>query len=423
VEAAVSQPPEEARRMETEKPRVYGYRWIVLLSFVLIALMTQVLWITFAPITSAAAEFYGTSDLQIGLLSMVFMIVYILMVLPSAWVIDTWGFKAAVGIGGGLSAVFALTRGIFAADFTIVFISQVGIAVGQPFVIGAITKIAARWFPAEERATASGLGTLALYLGPLAAMLLSPFLVLRIGLPRMLLVYGIATAVGWAVFIALAREHPPTPAGKDERALMLDGLKSMLRRRDFLFLLVLFFVGLGMFNSVSTWVEDIIRPRGFSITQAGMLGGLMLIGGIVGAVVVPLLSDTLRRRKPFLILALSGLLPGLLGVTFATTYGALLISGFVFGFFLLSAGPIGFQYGAEIAHPAPEGTSNSLLLVMGQISGIIFILGMDALKSPATKAMTGSLLGLAGMTIICIALASTLRESPIHQMKEGQSPE
>jgi MFS family permease len=202
---------------------------------------------------------------------------------------------------------------------------------------------------------------------------------------------------------------------------MFDGLKSMLRQRDFIFLLIMFFVGLGLFNSVSTWVEDIIRPRGFSISQAGLLGGLMLIGGIVGAVVIPLISDSLRRRKPFIILALAGLLPGLIGLTFATSYGLLLLSGFLLGFFLLSAGPIGFQYAAEITNPAPEGTSNSLLLVMGQISGIIFILGMDALRSKATRAMTGSLLGLAGLVAVVIVLAAILRESPIHKPAPGKS--
>ena len=399
--------------MEEKTIKVYRFRWLVLLAFVLIAGMTQVLWITFAPITSAAAQFYHKSDLTIGLLSMSFMIVYILVVLPSAWAIDTWGFRAAVGFGAVLTAVFALLRGLFASNFTVVFLSQIGIAAGQPFVIGAITKIAARWFPVKERATASGLGTLALYLGPLAAMLLSPFLVLRIGMSRMLSAYGIAAAAAAAVFLLVAREHPPTPAGRDERVLMFAGLKSMLRRRDFLFLLVMFFVGLGMFNSVSTWIEDIVRPRGFTISQAGWLGGLMLIGGIVGAIVIPLLSDRSRRRKPFIVLALVGLIPGLIGLTYSTGAWLLLLSGFVFGFFLLSAGPIGFQYAAEITHPAPEGTSNSMLLVMGQISGIVFILAMDALKDPATGSMTTSLLILAALTVVSAILALFLRESPL----------
>jgi len=388
---------------------------VVLLAFVIIAVMTQVLWITFAPITSAAAQFYHTSDLMIGLLSVSFMIVFIFVFFPSAYVIDTWGFKKAVGIGAILTAVFGLSRGIFASNFTLVLISQIGIAIGQPFVIGAITKIAARWFPIEERATASGFGTLALYLGPLLAMLITPLLVLRIGIVRMLLAYGIVSAAAAAFFLLVAREHPPTPAGPDERALMLDGLKSMLRQRDFIFLMIIFFVGLGLFNSVSTWIEEIVRPRGFSISQAGMLGGLMLLGGIIGAVIISIISDQSRRRKPFILMALIGLIPGLMGMTYLTSYWLLLLSGFAFGFFLLSAGPVGFQYGAELTHPAPEGTSNILLLVVGQISGIIFIFGMDALKAPASGEMTASLLILAGLAVICIVLAAMIRESPVHK--------
>ncbi|HUU38865.1 MAG TPA: MFS transporter [Candidatus Desulfaltia sp.] len=405
---------------EKREFKAYGYRWIVLLSFMAIGIMTQVLWITFAPITGAAARFYHTSDLMIGLLSMSFMIVFVLVFLPSAYAIDTWGFRKAVGLGAVLTAVFGLTRGLFASNFTVVLLSQVGIAVGQPFVIGAITKIAARWFPAEERATASAIGTLALYLGPLLAMFLTPFLALHIGISRMLLVYGIAAVAAAALFLLVAREHPPTPAGEEERVRMLEGLKSMLRQRDFIFLLFMFFVGLGMFNSISTWIENIIRPRGFSISQAGVLGGLMLVGGIIGAVVISLLSDRSRRRKPFILLALIGLMPGLIGIAYSTSDWLLLASGFTFGFFLLSAGPIGFQYAAEITHPAPEATSNTLLLVMGQISGIVFIFGMDALKAPASGAMTTSLLILVALTAVAAILAGMVGESPVYERGQGR---
>jgi len=399
--------------MVADPVKVYPARWPILAAFAFMASVTQLLWLSFAPITGPAASFFGRSDLMVGLLSMVFMIVYIVVAIPAAWAIDTWGFKAAAGLGGIISAVFALMRGLFAADYTIVLVAQIGIAVGQPFVMGAITKVAARWFPAHERATASAVGTLALYVGPLAAMLLSPYLFLHSGMKGMLLIYGLAMAVSTIVFLAVAREHPPTPAGPDERALMFDGLKSMLRNRSFLLLLAIFFIGLGLFNSVSTWVEDIVRPRGFSISQAGVLGAVMLAGGIAGAVVISLISDQVRRRKPFVILALAGLLPGLFGMTYAATAWLLYLAGFSFGFFLLSAGPIAFQYGAEITQPAPEGTSNSLLILMGQISGIAFIFGMDALKDRATGSMTLSLLLQAGLIVLAVGLAFGLLESPI----------
>jgi len=393
--------------------RVYGYRWVVLASFMFIAGMTQVLWITFAPVTGAAAAFYHTSELVIGLMSMSFMAVYVLLVLPSAWLIDTYGFRTAVLIGSVITGVFALTRGLFASNLGFVLASQLGIAIGQPVVIGSVTKVAGTWFPAQERATAAGLGTLAMYLGILAAMVVTPLLTARFALTGMLLVYGMVSVAAALGFIVLARAKPPTPpcpAGGDQRVLMFDGLRQMLRQRDFLLLLAVFFIGLGIFNGVSTWIESVVRPRGFSAAQAGILGGLMLLGGIVGAAVMPLLSDRAQRRKPFILLSLVGLLPGLAGMTFAHSYWLLLVSGFSFGFFLLSAGPIGFQFGAELTRPAPEGTSNSLLMVMGQLAGVIFIFGMDALKSPKTGAMTGSILALLGLGVVGLLACALIRE-------------
>jgi MFS family permease len=186
----------------------------------------------------------------------------------------------------------------------------------------------------------------------------------------------------------------------------------MLRQRDFILLLIIFFIGLGMFNGITTWIEEIMGPRGFTTAQAGLAGGLMLIGGVVGAVVIPLISDSMRRRKPFIILALVGLIPGLVGLTFATTWWLLAVSALVFGLFLLSAGPIGFQYGAEITLPAPEGTSNSMLIVMGQVSGIVFIFAMDALKAPSGS-MTNSLVTLIVLTLAAVCLTLFLKESPV----------
>ena len=139
----------------------------------------------------------------------------------------------------------------------------------------------------------------------------------------------------------------------------------------------------------------------------------MVLGGVVGAVILPSLSDRYRKRIPFILLALAGATLGLAGITYATSYWLLLASAFVLGFFLLSAGPIGFQFGAEVAYPAPEGTSNGLLLLMGQISGIVFILGMDSFKSPTTGSMTPSLVVLIGLMILSLFLGTRLRESTL----------
>ena len=402
--------------MEAGNFKVYGYRWAVLAVFMGVVAVNQLAWITFAPITGVAAQYYAVSDLSIGLLSMSFMIVYIIVSIPASWVIDTYGFRTAVSIGALLTGVFGLTRGLVGENYTLVLIAQIGIAVGQPFILNALTKVAARWFPILERATASGLGSLAMYLGIVIGMMLTPWLVLTYSINTMLMIFGIAALIAAGLFLVFAREHPPTPAsppGQEERSLVFDGLRQMMRMRDFLLLLVIFFIGLGVFNSVTTWIEDILRPRGFSILQAGVIGGLMVVGGILGALVVPLLSDRYSKRVPFIIFSLAAATLGLVGITLFHNYALLLLSAFVMGFFLLSAGPIGFQYGAEITYPAPEGTSNGMLLMMGQISGIIFILAMDSFKNPQTGSMTTSLLVLSALMVAALLLATRLKEAKL----------
>ena len=237
--------------------KVYSYRWIVLLAFMVVVAVNQLAWLSFASITSKATEYYGVSDLSIGLLSMSFMIVYIVVSIPASWAIDTYGIRVGVGIGAALTGVFGLMRGFVAESYALVLVAQIGIAIGQPFINNAVTKGAARWFPLQERATASGLGSLAMYVGMAVGLVLTPFLADQFDIPGMLIAYGIVAAVGAVVFFVVVKERPPTPPcppDKEDRSLVFDGLKQTLRKREFALLMIVFFVGLGMFNAVTTWI-------------------------------------------------------------------------------------------------------------------------------------------------------------------------
>ena len=392
--------------------KVYPYRWVILAVFSLVNLTVQMLWICFAPITGPAAKFYGVSELQIGFLAMAFMIVYVPLSIPISWMIDSLGYRKAVSIGAILLGVFGLTRGVFATYYSWVLVSTLGLAVAQPFLMNAISTVAAKWFPIQERATASGLVLVASFIGIAIGQVTSPMLMLAYNIPTMMLIFWFAAAVSAVLFLIFTREAPPTPpcpAGQETRALMLDGLKNMLKMKDIWFLIILFLVGMGIFNGVSTWIEGIVRPRGFSVTQAGDLGGFLLLGGIVGAAIFPILSDKLRKRKIFLQVGMVLAIPGLIGFTFATQYWALVVSMLSLGFFLMSLAPIGYQYAAEITYPAPEGTSNGLMNLAGQVS-VVFIYIMQAMKS-ADGSFTLSLVFLIAPMILCSLMILAMTES------------
>jgi MFS family permease len=400
--------------IETSEYTVYPYRYVVLAVFVLVNLSSQILWITFGSITLPASQFYGVSDLQIGLLAMIFMLVFIPLSLPVAWMIDTWGFYKTVSAGAILMAVCSVMRGLMGSHYTPVLWWTIGIAISQPFFLNAWTKVAARWFPIQERATAVGLAAVGNFIGTGIGLALTPVLTEKYSIPSVLLLYGIITAVCSVLFIAFAREAPPTPPcppGMEERALMLDGLRSLLKSAPFWLLMSIFLVANGIFNGLSTWIEGVVRPRGFNPEQAGAIGGLLLLGGILGAFILPTLSDRIRKRKPFIVAGALGCIPGLLGITFAQHYGLLLASAFEFGFMLIGIAPIGYQYAAETTYPVPEGTSNGMLTLAGQVS-VVFIFMMEALRGK-DGSFSLPLVLLAGLMLVNAVLMTRLRESEL----------
>ena len=280
--------------------------------------------------------------------------------------------------------VFGLLRGFSGANYQLVLWSTIGIAAAQPFLLNAWTKVPANWFAVEERATAVGLVTLANLVGTALGMVLPPMMIENMDIPQVQLIFGGIAALSSVLFLVLAKEKPATPpcaAGEEVRALMLDGLKHALKIKSFWIYLFISFIGLGLFNALNTWVETIIRPRGFTPADAGTLGAVMLVGGVLGAVIMPTFSDKKRKRKPFILLGVALAIPGLFGITYATQPWLLFTSAFFFGFFLISTNPIGMQYAAEVTRPTPEGTSNGLIQLFGQAS-VVYVYIMSAIKTP-----------------------------------------
>ncbi|MEI6291370.1 MAG: MFS transporter, partial [Chloroflexota bacterium] len=236
--------------MNESKFKLYGYRWVVLGVFMFINLTIQILWISYAPITGPAAKFYGVTDLQIGLLAMSFMFAFIPLSIPVSWMIDTYGFRISVSIGAVMMGVFGLLRGFAGNNYNLVLWSTIGIAIAQPFLMNAWTKVPANWFGIDERATAVGLVTLSSLLGIALGMVLSPIMAEKLPIPTVQLLFGTAAAVSSVIFLIFARENPPTPpcsSADNVRSLMLDGLKHAFTVKTFLIFLGIYFIAMGIF--------------------------------------------------------------------------------------------------------------------------------------------------------------------------------
>ena len=413
-------------------PKVYPYRWVILLVFMLINVVVQIQWLAHAAVARPAEVFYEgqfdpSSFFNIDFLAMIYMLVFIVMSFPASYVIDTYGIRVGISIGTVLAGVAGLMKGMFADSFTAVVVAQVGLAIAQPFILNAVTAVSVRWFPLRERGMAAGFSALAQYLGIVIAMLVTPMLVgsdptehgYGTGFESMLLTYGWITFAVAVVTLLMIRENPPTPPSSEtlQRHSFVKGVKHILKLRDMRITLLLFFVGLGIFNAVSSMTDSIAENAGVQDSD-GLIGGLMLIGGILGASILPILSDKFRKRKVFLVICIAGMVPGIFGLTFAgnlasdpeTIYTISLAASFILGFFIMSAGPLGFQYAAEVSHPAPESTSQGMLLWVGQVTGLIFVAGMSV---ESNRYLPAFMVSFAVLSLFCLAAVLLLRESPM----------
>lgn len=405
------------------------YRYVILAAFMLITVAIEIQWLTHAAVARPAELFYDgqfnpDSFLNIDFLAMIYMVAFLVMSFPASYVIDTYGIRTGLGIGAVMLAVFSLIKAAFADSFTGVVIAQTGLALAQPFILNGVTAVTARWFPLYQRGMAAGLLALAQYVGIIVAMLVTPMLVgsdpseagYGTGFEKMLWIYGIISVVAALLSLSLIKNRKAQNDGEEtERYTFGRGIRHILSKRDMRLTMFLFLIGLGIFNAISSMTDSIAERVGVEDSD-GLIGGVMLIGGIIGAVVIPTLSDRYKRRKPFLVICIAGMLPAVAALTFAgnladdpeTIYRISLAASFTLGFFIMSAGPLGFQYAAEISYPAPESTSQGILLWVGQLTGMIFVAGMSIRENLYLGLFMNIFVVLA---ILCLVAVLILRES------------
>jgi MFS family permease len=414
------------------------YRYVILAVFMLITVAIEIQWLAHAAVARPAELFYGgqfnpDSFLNIDFLAMLYMLVFLVMSFPASYVIDTYGIRTGLAIGAILLALFSLMKAAFAGSFTAVLIAQTGLAIAQPFILNGVTAVTARWFPLYQRGMAAGLLALAQYVGIVIAMLVTPMLVgsdpslpdYGSGFEKMLWIYGIFSLVAALGSLALIRNREPTKDDERvERYTFRKGIAHILVNRDMRITIFLFLLGLGIFNAISSMTDSIAEGVGVEDSD-GLIGGVMLIGGIIGAVIIPTLSDRYKRRKPFLVICIAGMLPAVTALAFAgelasdpeTVYRISLAASFALGFFVMSAGPVGFQYAAEISYPAPESTSQGILLWVGQLTGMIFVAGMSIRENQYLGTFMHIFVILAVLALIGTFV---LRESHFMESRKGE---
>ena len=347
-------------------------RWVILAGYALLIACTQLLWLTYAPITTQAHRAMGVSSGAVGDLAIIFPLVYVILALPAGRWLDA-RFGQALGLGAVLTAGGGLLRLAGPSSYGWAVAGQLVIAAGQPFVFNSIPKIAARYFPASERTTAISIGSVAVFAGILAAVLSGGPLFDAGGLTLLLLVQA-GVAVLAALWVLAAVRTPAAFPGDPSVAVSL----RWLRRDRFMWVLGgLLFVGIGVFNAVATWLDSILTHFGHG-GASGLLIAIMTVGGIAGGALLPGIVARRDQRRGVLQIALvvTALAFALLTVVHNPAAGGAVM--FVAGFFLLAGLPIVLDWSELHAGPERAGSAAGFLLLAGNLGGVVLSLIVQA---------------------------------------------
>lgn len=353
--------------------------WFLLVSYSIVVATSQMLWLTFSPVTSQVATLMHTTSGNIVIYSLVFPLVYIILAIPMSWWLDR-NFIPAVTAGALLTGIGGVLRLILPYSFLYQLGMQIFISIGQPLILGSLSIVAVYYFMEKDRPVAISIGSLSLFIGIIAATAGGFFIFQSMGYYSMLVFEAVPGVVGMVSLPLLLK--------RTDRVGTADAYHPKFSySRLHLKLAAMLFVGMGIFDALDSWLEPMLVSYHLQ-ADAGNLIALMTLMGIFGAAVLPKLVSERRKRRLAItvIIGFSFLSLGFLG--FLDSLAAITVSLAFEGFFLLAGLPILIEWGEQATPPQFQGRVTSLLMLAGNLGGLIMIVLGEAFSPFGDGAMS-----------------------------------
>ncbi|KAK6610723.1 Major facilitator superfamily domain-containing protein 7 [Botrytis cinerea] len=372
--------------------RVYKRRWFGLVQLVLLNIVVSWDWLTFSASSTTVSQYYNVSESAINWLSTAFLFAFVLASPFVIYVLHHGGPKPAIVISSVLLLLgnwirYGATRSGPHGNFGGVMFGQILTGVAQPFVLAAPTRYSDLWFTNQGRVAATAVMSLANPFGGALAQLIDPFWAGSVGsIPNMVLYISIISTIATIPSFFIPKE-PPTPcsaSSEEPKHALGASLRFLLRSPEFYMMMFPFWFYVGLFNSISSLINQMLSPYSFSETDAGIAGALLIVVGLVAAAITSPLID---RTKTYL-LAIKIQIP-ILGICYlaftwapqtrslAAIYAILSILGAA----SFSLVPVALEYLIEITHPVSPEVTSTICWSGGQLLGGIFIIASDKLRA------------------------------------------
>ncbi|KAM8783261.1 choline/ethanolamine transporter FLVCR2 [Rhynchonycteris naso] len=375
--------------------KVSKRRWVVVLVFSCYSMCNAFQWIQYSSINNIFTNFYGVSAFAIDWLSMCYMLAYIPLLLPVAWMLEKFGLRTIALTGSALNCLGAWVKlgSLKPHLFPVTVLGQVICAMAQVFILGMPSRIASIWFGANEVSTACSIAVFGNQLGIAIGFLVPPvlvpnskdrdFLTYRISI-MFYMIAGVATLLFILVIIVFKEKpkHPPSRAQSliyslaPPDTLYLNSIVRIFKNLNFVLLVITYGLNTGVFYALSTLLNRmVIMHYPGEEVNAGRIGLTIVIAGMVGAMISGIWLDRSKTYKETTLVVYIMTVVGMVVYTATLNLGHLwvvFLTAGTLGFFMTGYLPLGFEFAVELTYPESEGMSSGLLNVSAQVFGIIF---------------------------------------------------
>jgi predicted MFS family arabinose efflux permease len=374
--------------------------WRVIVAYSLVCASTQVLWLTYAAITTETARHYGVSVGAVGWLAEIFPLLYVVLAIPSGILLDRW-FRPVLGGGGLLVAAGGLLR-LGGDTFAWAMAGQVTVAVAQPVVLSAVSKLAGEYLPPDQRPSGIALGSAGGFVGMLIALLLGPTLGGHGQIERLLIVEAVLAGLpALALAVTLRR---PGHESSEHAAIAGNAARALWALPSMRTLCGLVFVGFGVFVALATWLQTLLHPSGVSETAAGALLVGMVIAGVIGCAVLPPLVARRGAERGFMRAATIAGCVGCVALGTIPSLAGRAVAIVAMGAMLLPALPVILTSTERLAGSA-AGTAGAIVWMAGNLGGLVVALLVQALVHEPLAAF----IAMAAVSLLGLPLAAKLR--------------
>ncbi|MCJ1439309.1 hypothetical protein MMC27_008701 [Xylographa pallens] len=286
--------------------KVYKRRWFGLIQLILLNIVVSWDWLSYASVANTAATFYQTTPIIINWLSTAFLFAFLVATPITLYALHKSGPRLSIIVASILILLgnwirYGGTRSS-PPRFGVTMFGQILIGLAQPFVLSAPTCYSDLWFSPRGRVSATAIASLANSFGGALGQLISPLFVNSPSdVPDMILYIAIISSIATipSFFIPSRPPTPVSPSSNHTYLSITTQVSTLVRQPVFWLLCIPFAVYVGFFNSFSSLLTQILTPYGFSETQGGIAGALLIVVGLVTAAITSPLID---RSKRYLLL-------------------------------------------------------------------------------------------------------------------------